>query len=765
MKKILAIFGSMALVVSSSTSVIACNTLDNGLKKARAATKSLTEIFSYYGRAVVLNDQEGIDFDYTLNRYKTSKAADLLTNYKGQKSASFNSILDATFGKNKNYKGFLSEPQVETNLTMKNGFDPSEPKIRNISAMAGAALLIFGNGFNTRTSGTLTSILTSDIMKNIVDDSGYSKMKAILSNQNLLAISNIFDFSDMTFVKTQQDAIHYSLNQLILGIAEITNQSISIPGKGDLTTSTKFDNDRKGNDGTVVLTRVFDAIIQKNLKITEDTTTLVSGISKIVKSIMVILKHLEAFSDIISLPPSQITDSDHLFSKTQNNIEVLKNVRKSNFDINSSLNIQKIVKVFQGIFQNPESDSNGYNFEKFLAILFQVEKKANYSVTLTDAGPIATVSKRETAGFFPIINAIANAAANATKHLNEYAETGIKNVLPKIAKSIVVQSKFEITGLVKIILDVIKKGISDEINKIFDNAYLKLWSGDILSSVWGLVGLDFDDKSKQNFKNFQSIFSTPLTDILSSFNINSKIIDNTFEKKSFSRLIDTAASFLEVKKDNSLNNKYLFNLKKVYELCVSLSAEYTLFNSLDNSVNDETKIESLNPEPVTLIPAFLKLNSNKGWHAKNSNNGTKKLQATDLLGAPIGAENEFQSGSFYEKLEKLFQNDLANNDTTGDFLKKIVLGIKIQSNKLKDKSIMEEKNKYEPIVFSKNFKITNISDEAITDNNSSKVSFTLKYIKGKVITDYEFIFQNDSITSSLNNGTYWYLKGAQKISK
>ncbi|AXK51150.1 MOLPALP family lipoprotein [Spiroplasma alleghenense] len=758
MKKLLAILGTLTISISSSSSVIACQTL-NKVSKVSKEVKSLAEVFSYYGRALILNQEENINLNYTMDQYKGSKADDLLKNYKGNSSTSFNQVLNSTFGKGTNFNNFINDTNGDNNVKNNKGSKPQSSISTTFAGLVSTALIVFGGGFNQRTASTLTTILTSDAIGSALGESAYKTISGILSISNINVLNEIFDFSELEG-KTQQFAIHYSINQITLALARLTKTSIQYDGKNDLTSTTPIN--KKGDNATTILTNIINGLIDGSKKISLQDGDLIYIISKIGNALLVILKHLESYSEYCNLDVTQVTDSDHIFSQKDKNLVVLNKVRNSNFDASGHLDFEKISNVLQSFFPDPETDVNGYGLQKLFSILLQVEDKKTYTISISD-----TIIGRGTrvAGFTPIINALANSIAKiASEKANPIVNKAVNKTVTCLFDSLSTQGELIISSNIVKIINGIAPGLGTLAANNVRFIYQNLWSGKLIPTLFGLLKLDIPSGKEANFANLRSLLSNKISEITEVFKTNLPL-ELIFLQDS--RLTDIFKKFAN---NYNTKGKSNLNINKIKNLLDPLKDEYFIYNALDQQINDQGKLD--NNFKVQTLPALIKLNMNKGWYLKNAKNPGSKILVNDLLGMPKLASEGFVSGSFYEKLEDLLKNDKSKNDYTANTIKDTMSGLQYVFEKTNKKAAALEKDVYLPLVFSNSFKFKEISARNYLVGERPEIDFVLRYDKGKTSSrgaqkqyvDYRFVFiQRDPLNETIENSSLWTIKSIHRI--
>ncbi|WP_338973036.1 MOLPALP family lipoprotein [Spiroplasma endosymbiont of Panorpa germanica] len=761
MKKLLSILGTLAIVTSTSTSVIACQAFSK-VSKVSKEVKSLAEVFSYYGRALILNQEEDINLDYTMGKYKSSKAGDLLKNYNGNKSTNFSQVLNSTFGKNTNFNNFINETNENNNVQNIKGKTPQSAFANTISGLMSTILVVFGGGFNQKTASTLTTILTSDAIGGILNESMYQNFSKIMTANNINAIGEIFDFKALEG-QNQQFAINYSINQITLALAKMTNTSIMLDGGQELTSTTPIKI--KGSNATNILTNIFDGIIRGSKKVSISDGDLIYVISKLVNAILVILKHLESYYQYCNLNVENITDSDHIFSAKDKNLIILKKVRSSDFDASGILDLEKITKVIKSFFPDPEKDVNGYGIQRLFSILFQVENKQEYKLTTLNA-----LFKRQARvdGFVPITNALSSSVAKfAASKSTVIVENPVDRIVTYVFDALGSQSQITINSGVVAIINSSAPGMGDIAAKNLKFVFENLWSGNLLEMVLQLLKIELPPESKANFANLRSLLNNKISQIATVFNFNLPKELISIEQMKITDLFAKVANNYDTEGKKYFNT---LNVLKIKDLIETLKEEYLIYNALDERIDD--KGQKSNSFKIQTLPALIKLNMNKGWYLKSVSNPGSKISIPELLGMPNLENENFKKGSFYEGLENLLSDDKSKNEYSGTTLKNTVQGLQKMFIYSNEYSAILEREHYLPILFSKSFKITEISEMNYIVGQKPEIELVLRYSKSddnskglapKQYVYYKFGFiQKDALTESIENSSFWTIKSIYK---
>ncbi|AHI53876.1 hypothetical protein SSABA_v1c04690 [Spiroplasma sabaudiense Ar-1343] len=737
MKKLLAALGVTSISLSS-VSVVACTGVINNFTNDKSLNKFL-DLSKFVSQSFILSDAENISIDDSLKYYgdQTINTAwpDSGINNNNSK---INSLFASSFGEKVPNSGIFKN--LDSSLVNLNGNRSwVDDSFSQISSLISTLVLAVKNGFDVKEATLIEAVLQSEVIKGALSPELLETISDVLSEDNITKLGSIFDFSDLES-STNQEALNYAMNSLILGLADLTGDDKSISSKNDdkLTLFTEFPdmNFRSEGDGSHVLSRIIEKLLAGEASINTDIDSILNAISQIGKALMIIVKYVSDFSNYDKNTDKPITSKNNLFDNQLSDLEVIQKVRQDKFNAKGSLNITYLLKIFDQALNDQSSDLNGFGLQKILAIFFKVDNRERFEFVLL--APKESLNH----GLLQLLGGIGFGLGKM-----EGFPAILGTVLPGLLAMIVLATTnsgefgFNSGTLNQIKLfapDIYNVITEPEIINKMNNIFPEIFKGSIIKDLITMIVPDLDPTLIEGLANLRKIFKTPIGDFLKLLNINlPQILDSLVNVS----LGDAIKAF----KDNYSNDTdLLFKFDNILDIFKKLGEKYQVFNSIGEPQFDGA--------PQTAINIILHLIVNKGWYAEKNGN---RLDLTGILGLNSD-KTQILPNTLFESLKNLFSYDDNSEDNSGLFIRKTFIGIGSLMGYMKKQMTNKYHSEFVPYLNSKNFKTENIKTEMI-DNNEF-ISYTMIYrshLTNQLI-HYNFEYKIFTKISDENTETrYW----------
>ncbi|WP_342274813.1 lipoprotein [Spiroplasma endosymbiont of Cantharis lateralis] len=391
MKKLLAIFGSSLLVVSSTFLVVSCTK-----NKKVIDDISLQTAVEQIGKSIYLTDTKNYNFDYQMNGVLKNKRIKDISNVYGSDNytkddlnsySRFDQLYKYYFDKNL----FNDNLKVDEKINFEGNIRPKNSgSLETILVTIPNLLELLGNGKIITLLFKLFTIIPSFIV-NLSDNYLVSYLDKILSKENSDAFSNAFSNESYDDFTNQE-----SLNSAIIGFSNSIDYLIGNKNKLEIPTKDEVEGEYFLNS-IDKLTSNLKSIFNSEKLISLDLIIDLPAIAEMIRFVRTLIVYIANGVETI-YTKSESNGSKNYFKE----IEVFRNTKID--DTKNEVNILNFLDLLESTYKN------GNGLKLILALLFQSYENPKLKVSwgLPRLGVIAD-ENIQLKGINPLLQASMNA--------------------------------------------------------------------------------------------------------------------------------------------------------------------------------------------------------------------------------------------------------------------------------------------------------------------------------------------------------------------
>ncbi|ASZ09461.1 hypothetical protein CK556_00865 [Mesoplasma chauliocola] len=371
MKKLISLIAAASLSITPAMAVVSCKYVDTVQKSIDKKLAEVMSSTSNYFKGAILANSNGYNGQDADRYISTLKVSDLTPS--SNDNTTMNNLFSTFLNTSQTNDYMQNDVYKRVEFDNPKEINPIGEKITLIQKAYNEVYKLVGVSFDPMLWNTALPLLLPSL-KNENLESVQNIMPKILSSLEIMKDIKVPNYKQLTNmgIKTNRDLQLYFSSQLTLFIANLLGKDIS--EKDYFNFSDRHENIRQ--DFYTWNTEQFRKMFSKKEETSENTINFTSkSLALLFNALFGMNWYIQNFTtEEYNLKSDEMTDDNHVFSKTKTNLEIIEEVNSKNIEesIINATNVDGLLQFVYDLFSG-EKDKESYKLLRTFKILFQVD--------------------------------------------------------------------------------------------------------------------------------------------------------------------------------------------------------------------------------------------------------------------------------------------------------------------------------------------------------------------------------------------------------